>query len=50
MLGQFQHFVTGEFNGAGFMHAYVSGAGRNNALIGRQHGIDNDLVGLGSAY
>ena len=50
MLGQFQHFMAGKFNGSGFVGAYMPRMGCNDPFVGGQHGVDDDLVGLGSAY
>ena len=49
MLGKFQHFMAGKFNGSGFVGSYMPCTGRHNSFVGGQHGVDDDLVGLGSA-
>ena len=41
--------MTGGLHSAGFMAVDVSGVRGDNALIWMQHGVDDDLIGLGAA-
>ena len=44
-----KYFMTGVFDGAGFVGADMSGLCGNNTFIWLQHGIDNHLIRLGTA-
>ena len=48
-VGDGEDLVTGGLHSAGFMAVDVSGVRGDNALIWMQHGVDDDLIGLGAA-
>ena len=50
LLGQHQHFVAAEFDGAGFVGADMAGLGRNYPLIIAEHGRDDHGICLGTAH
>ena len=50
MLGQFQHFVPGVFNGTGLVGAHVARLCRHNTFVLLEQRIDDDGVGLRSAH
>ena len=49
MVRQRQDFVPGELDRAGFVDRHVPGLRRHDAFVGRQHGVDDQLVGLRAA-
>ena len=49
-LGERQHLVTAEFDGAGFMGADVAGLRCHHALPGTEDRVDHDSVGLCTSH
>lgn len=50
MVGERQHLVSGEFDGARLMHVHMACACRDYAGILRCDGVDDGLVGLRATY
>ena len=50
MVGERQHLVSGEFDGARLMHVHMACACRDYAGILRCDGVDYGLVGLRATY
>ena len=50
MVGERQHLVAGEFDGARLMHVHVAGVCRDHAGVLRCDGVDNGLIGLRATY
>ncbi len=49
MVGEREHLVPGEFDGARLVHVHMAGGDRHHARIRRGDGVDDDLVGLRAA-
>ncbi len=49
VLGNREHLVPGELDGAGLVHVRMAGGDRDHACIRRGDGVDDDLVGLRAA-
>ena len=50
MVGECQHLVAGEFDGARLMHVHMAGTCRDHAGILRCDGVDDGLIGLRATY